>query len=327
MGIEAKTSFTKRMEGILSHLVTVDQAGLIMAAVSDALQHYDINETESGVDSQDDLLDAYAADLSVSCKSQKTIDRYVYIIRRMMAYVKVPTREITVYHLRNYLASEKARGIADITLKGDREVFSAYFNWLQREKLITDNPTANLSPIKCAEKEKKIYSDAEYERLNKTCNKTRDLAIIHFLGASGCRVSEMTDLDRDDVDISGMEAVVRGKGNKERPVYLDQVATMYLKEYLDTRKDDNPALFLNRYGNRLGQGGVRCMLCTLAKKAKVDHVHPHKFRRTLATDLARRGMPVQEIAKIMGHVKLDTTMKYVLLNKEETKQSYRRYRK
>lgn len=326
MGIEAKNSFTRRLDGILSHLVTADQVGLIMAQVSDALQYYDMEEIEQGSQAKDDLLDAYVANLTVECKSQKTIDRYVYVIRRMMDFVKVSTREISVYHLRNYLASEKARGIADTTMEGYREIFSAYFNWLQREGLIRDNPTSNLGPIKCAQKEKKIYSDVDFERLNQTCVQVRDLAIIHFLDATGCRVSEMTGLDRTDVNLNGMEAVVRGKGDKQRHVYLDQIATMYLKEYLASREDDNPALFLNRYGRRLQPGGVRFMLCELAEAAGVDHVHPHKFRRTLATDLARHGMPVQEIAKIMGHAKLDTTMKYVLLDTEETKQSYRRYR-
>lgn len=325
MAIEAKSSFVTALEHRLGATVPADMVSQIMAAVSDIMEGYDMEQKDSVTPETDDLLDAYVADLTVRCKSQKTIDRYVYVIRRMMEFAKVPTRQISVFHLRNYLAAEKARGIADTTMEGYREIFSAYFNWLQREKLIQDNPVVNLSAIKCAKREKKIYSDVDFERLNQTCTSIRDRAIIHFLGATGCRISEMTELNRDDVNLSGMECRVHGKGDKERTVFLDQIAVMYLQQYLAERKDDNPALFLNQQGTRLRPGGVRFMLCTLAADAGVDHVHPHKFRRTLATDLSRRGMPVQEIAAILGHEKLDTTMKYIALDKDDVKQSYRRY--
>ena len=183
----------------------------------------------------------------------------------------------------------------------------------------------NLGVIKVPKKEKKTYTDAELERLNWFCGNIRDRAILHFLRSTGCRISEITGLNRDQVNLELLECVVHGKGNKERTVYLDEVAGMLLAEYLNGRIDDVPALFINKQHDRLNPGGVRAMLNKLAEKAGVAHVHPHKFRRTLATGLARHGMPIQEVAKVLGHEKLDTTMKYVVLNKDDVKASYRRY--
>ena len=242
-----------------------------------------------------------------------------------METVRVNTRSITVYHLRQYLAQEKARGIADSTLEGTRQVFSSYFNWLQREGLIQTNPTANLGAIKCAKKIKLTYSEIDIERLKFNCKRLRDRAIVCFLKSTGCRISEMTQLNRDDIDLAALEVTVLGKGNKERTVYLDQVTGMLIDEYLKSRTDDHPALFIGKGTERLKPGGVRYMLRHLAERASVNHVHPHKFRRTLATNLIRHGMPIQEVAAILGHDKLDTTMRYVVLDKSDVKNSYRKY--
>lgn len=322
--IDAKVSFMNQLTEQMSDVLTVDQTEKLMKSVRDLLEMFEMYEhgTESG---PDDMLDCYVAAMKVECRSQKTIDRYVYVIGRMMEFVKVPTRRVSVYHLRNYLTHEKERGICEQTLEGYREIFSAYFNWLQRESLIDRNPCVNLGVIKVPKKEKKTYTDAELERLNWFCGNIRDRAILHFLRSTGCRISEITGLNRDQVNLELLECVVHGKGNKERTVYLDEVAGMLLAEYLSSRIDDVPALFINKQHDRLNPGGVRAMLNKLAEKAGVEHVHPHKFRRTLATDLARHGMPIQEVAKVLGHEKLDTTMKYVVLNKDDVKASYRRY--
>ena len=324
MAIDAKVSFMNRMKEQLSGVLTVDQMAHVEKIGFMLLDGFDMAEL-IGDTGPDDLLDSYVAAMKVECRSPKTIERYIYIIGKLMAFAKVPTRRISVYHLRNYIAAEKERGIQDSTLEGYREIFSAYFNWLQREALIEKNPCTNLGVIKCAKKEKKTYSDRELERLNRCCNTARDRAILHFLRSTGCRISEATGLNRDQVDLERLECVVHGKGNKDRVVYLDDVAGMVISEYLAERKDDMPALFVGLRGERLQPGGVRVMLKGLAERAGVDHVHPHKFRRTLATDLARRGMPIQEVARVLGHEKLDTTMKYVVLNKDDIKASYRRY--
>jgi len=325
MSIEAKATLLKAMEHQLSTEITAADMSTVLTVLADQLAGYELNQTDPGVMGADDLLDAYTAAMQIQGRSPKTIERYRYIILRMMETVRVNTRSITVYHLRQYLAQEKARGIADSTLEGTRQVFSSYFNWLQREGLIQTNPTANLGAIKCAKKIKVTYSDIDIERLKYNCKRLRDRAIVCFLKSTGCRISEMTQLNRDDIDLAALEVTVLGKGNKERTVYLDQVTGMLIGEYLNQRTDDHPALFIGKGTTRLKPGGVRYMLRDLAKISSVNHVHPHKFRRTLATNLIRHGMPIQEVAAILGHDKLDTTMRYVVLDKSDVKNSYRKY--
>jgi site-specific recombinase XerD len=324
MSIEAKASLLAQAEKGLAQSVTVDTMTKVLSVFSDILEGFDIRE-RAAADQQDDLLASFIAALKVQGRSELTIERYKYVIRRMMEAVKVPTRRITVYHLRQYLAAEKARGVADSTLEGVRQVFSCYFNWLQRESLIERNPVANLGTIKVPKKQKMIYSQVDIARLNAHCKTIRDRAIIAFLASTGCRVSEATGLDRDAVDLNRLECIVKGKGNKERRVYFDPVTGMLLGEYMKTRKDESPALFVGIRGERLQPNGVRYMLAQLAKESGVDHVHPHKFRRTLATELARNGMPLQQVAAVLGHEKIDTTMAYVILDGEDIRNSYRRF--
>lgn len=325
MSAEARASFLDQLKTKLSSEVTVDQMKRVLAAASGVMMNFDISEIPSGDLSRDDLLDQYVAALKVQSRSAKTIDRYTYVLERMIKSVGVPCGRITVHHLRAYLAGEKERGIGDSTLEGIRQIFSAFFNWLQRESLIDKNPCANLGPIKCAKKKKQVYSDVDIEKLNQNCSCVRDRAIISFLGSSGCRISEVIELNRDAVDLDKLECVVHGKGDKERRVYMSPVAGMLIRDYLNGRKDENPALFVGRRGERLQPGGVRCMLNRVAEAAGVEHVHPHKFRRTLATRLTRHGMPIQDVAAILGHDKLDTTMQYVVMADEDVKIAYRRY--
>lgn len=325
MAIDAKIAFLQQTEKQIADIVTVSEMSRIMETLNDTLQHFEMRSISTLYDEADDMLQCYLSALSVECRSPKTLERYEYVIKKLMAFVKVPTRQITVYHLRSYLQHEKSRGICDNTLEGLRQVFSAYFNWLQRESLIDKNPAANLGSVKVAKKEKKTYSETDIEKLVRGCNCVRDRAIVYFLASTGCRISEMTGLDRDSVKPDELECIVHGKGNKERTVYLSQVAGMVLSEYLATRTDDNPALFVGQRHERLLPDGVRKMLKTLGENTGVDHVHPHKFRRTLATNLARRGMQIQTIASILGHERLDTCMAYVVINSDDKRSNYRRF--
>lgn len=325
MSIAAKAMLLNGLEHDLSDKVTAADMATMLSVLSDRLVDYSIEVVDHGPELTDDLQNAYFDALRIEGKSPKTIERYRYIIGRMMTAIKTPTRNITVYHLRQYLAAEKARGISDRTLESTRQVFSAYFNWLQREGLIESNPCANLGVIKFAKKQKDIYSEADIERMKFGCKTLRDRAIIAFLKSTGCRISEMCNLNRNDVDLNALECTVLGKGNKERTVFLDQVTAMTLQNYLDTRMDDYPALFVGKGSDRMKPGGVRKMLVQLGETSHVDHVHPHKFRRTTATSLIRHGMPIQEVAMILGHDKLDTTMQYVVLDKSDVKNSYRKY--
>ena len=332
MAIDAKMSFMGQVERECADLLTKAKSDKVMRIISDVLDGFDMRECENwGEEKNDDLLNAYIDSMKIQGRSEKTIHRYRYMIGRFTDYTKVPTRKINVYHIRNWLTSEKDRGVQDSTLEGHRQILSAFFGWLHRESLIERNPMANVGPIKVAKKQKKIVTDIEMEKLKQVCekikgiNRYRNRAILAFLASTGCRVSEMTGLNRDSVDLKSLECVVHGKGNKERIVYLDAVAGMLLQQYIRKREDDGEALFVGKEGRRLEPGGVRAMLNELAKAAGVEHVHPHKFRRTRATELTRHGMPIQEVASILGHEKLDTTMGYVVLDRESVKANYRKY--
>lgn len=325
MAMEAKYDFIRQAEARLSAEITAADLSRVMAALSDVMEGFDLRAVAWEDTQTDDLLDSFTATMKVQGRSQKTIDRYVYVIRRLMAHAKVSTRRISVYHLRAYLAAEKERGICDASLEGYRQVFSAYFNWLFRESLIEKNPTANLGPIRVPKKQKKTYTEIDLEKLKRECETPRDRALIGFLASTGCRVSEAVGLNRDQVDLEKLQCVVHGKGNKERTVYLDAVTGMLLRDYLLQRTDDHPALFYSMKGNRMAPGSIRHMLNVVAERAGVEHVHPHKFRRTLATNLARRGMPIQTICRILGHENIKTSMEYVMLNDDDIKTEYRRY--
>ena len=327
MAIDAKQSFLSLIESKGAELLTVADMNRLMGMISDVLEDYDMRElrTDRWDLTEDDLLDSFIASLKIQGRSAKTIARYKFIIGKFMKSANVNTRRVNVYHIRNWIAAEKERGIQDSTLEGNRQVLSSYFGWLHREGLIDKNPIVNVGTIKVPKKQKKIYSETDLARLDRQCGTQRDRAIVHFLRATGCRISEMTQLNRDSVNYEKLECVVHGKGDKERTVYLDEVALMHLKEYMEMRKDVSEALFVGCRQERLTPGGVRCMLKQLGKRAGVDHVHPHKFRRTLATEMSRHGMQIQRVAAILGHDKLDTTMTYVMNNNEDTHADYRRY--
>lgn len=326
MAIDAKVSFLRLIEKRCEDKLTVKDMTELMKTVSDVMQGFRMEELRNPEEYRDDdLMASFVDAMEVQGRSPKTIQRYRYVINRFQAFAQVPTRSINVYHIRGWIAAEKARGIRDSTLEGDRQVLSSYFGWLFRESLIERNPVVNVGVIKVAKRQKRIYSETDIARMDRSCRTQRDRAIMHFLRSTGCRISEMTGLDRDAVNYEKMECTVRGKGDKERTVYLDEVARMHLAEYMAERTDDSEALFVGIRGERLQPGGVRCMLKLLGADANVDHVHPHKFRRTLATEMSRHGMQIQKVAAILGHEKLDTTMQYVVNNNEDTHADYRRF--
>ena len=219
MAIDAKQSFLSQVEHKCADRLTVNNLSGLMGVISDVLQGFRMEELKlGGPDQKDDLLESFVASLQVQGRSQKTIRRYTYIIGKFMEYAKTPARQINVYHIRNWIAAEKARGIQDSSLEGNRQVLSSYFGWLFREGLIERNPIVNIGPIKCKKKQKKIYSEVDLERLNQCCRTIRDRAIVHFLSSTGCRISEMTGLDRDAVDLEALECIVHGKGDNERTV-------------------------------------------------------------------------------------------------------------
>lgn len=325
MSIESKQLLLNELEEQLSDKLTAKDLKTFLQSASASLSEYDIERRKEDDRADDDYLKAFVDVKIIEGRSIKTIDRYSYILKRMFRAVGAPVPRITTFHLRGYLMQEKERGLGDKTIEGERTVFSSFFGWIWKEGLIEKNPCANIGAVKCAKKIRHPYSDVEIERLKEACDNLRDKAIISFLLSTGCRISEACGLDRESVDFESLECQVLGKGNKERTVYMDNVAAMLLRRYLKSRNDIIPALFIGKGTDRLTPGGARFALKKIAKKAGVDNVHPHRFRRTLATNLINHGMPIQEVAAVLGHDKIDTTMKYVYIEKTNVKNAYRKY--
>lgn len=330
MSIADKQIVLKNIEKGLFSTLTAKDLQNVLEIVSDELSNYDLTMQMNYLDTgeysvKDDLLEAFLTAKEIEGRSSKTLERYRYIITDFLKSSNVSSKNVTVYHLRKYLIDNKNRGLSDVTINGYRDIFCSYFNWLQKETLININPCSNLNKVKCIKEVKSPYSDIDIERLKMNCCSIRDLAIVCFLLSTGCRIQEVVQLNRRDVDFQNMQCKVLGKGNKERIVYIDNITAMHLKKYLSTRNDIKEALFTGRASDRMTPGGVRAMLVKLGQKAGVENVHPHRFRRTLATNLINRGMSIQEVAFILGHDKLDTTMKYVFINQENVKNAYRKY--
>ena len=324
MAIEAKVSYLRNLEKRLGAVLTVDMMTRVLSMASDVMGGYDMREV-SMEEEGEDMLQCYLQALDVQGRSRKTILHYKGILGQMLAELKTPVRRITVYHLRSFLARKKEAGLKDSTLSHLRSVLSSYFGWLYREGLIDRNPVTNLGTIKVAKENKVIFSEIDMEKMRQGCKRIVDKAIICFLASTGCRVAELVGLNIAAVDLENLECVVRGKGNKERTVYMDSVTAMYIRNYLAARTDHNEALFVNRLGDRFETGGIRDMMKRLEEYSGVKKIHPHKFRRTLATNLHKRGMPIQTIAAILGHDKIETTMEYIVLNRENTKLQYRQF--
>lgn len=326
MSFVMQQEIVRSLEQKLSNVLSIDAMRQTISAVDEVLSSYDITRTYSEDTGKDHLIDAYIDAKLVEGLSPKTLTHYRYVLGRFFQAVGVTSRNTTAYHIRQYLAAEKERGIADKTLRGIRDVFNGYFNWLHRDGLITKNPMVNINRVKCAKVLKEVFSECEMERIKMACPTLRDKALVYFFKASGCRVGEVENLKRSDVDLARMECVVRGKGNKQRLVYLDPVTTMIMQDYLNTRTDNNPALFVSLRGNkRLEQGGMRTMLKRVERISGVKHIHPHKFRRTELTDLSNNGMPVEQIRILAGHEKIDTTLGYLVIDNDTVKASYRKY--
>ena len=328
MSIASRTQLLRELSTVVGHYICADSMDEVMASISEKIGKFsiDLEEAPTGSDSEtEDLLKAFLAAKEVEGRSPKTIQRYDYVCRKALGKMGVPIRDVSVFHLRKYLADEKARGLSDCTLDGNRECLSSLFGWLHKEGLLRSDPTANLGAIKVQKKVRKPYSPTDIERLKEKCKTSRDKAIICLLMSTGCRISEVCNLNRDALDFVNKEVTVLGKGNKERTVFLDDVSIMVLTRYLSERKDAMEALFIGRKHERLTPGGVRNMLRNLADAAGVENAFPHRFRRTLATNLIDHGMEIQNVAQILGHERLDTTMKYIYTDKGNLKNLYQRY--
>lgn len=271
------------------------------------------------------LIKKFIATKRLEGKSERTLKKYYPELEKLINFLNKKLFDVTTYDLRLYLALYKEeRGVSNRTLDNMRKTISSFFGWLHDEGFINSNPSKSLKQIKFEKIVRKPFSAIEREKIKNSCNTHRDLALTEFLYASGLRVSEIASLNRDSINFLTREATVVGKGGKERKFYLSEISTEYLQQYLKNRTDSNSALFasLKAPFNRLGKEGIEVAVKRLGKKAGVDNVHPHRFRRTLASDLVRKNMPIQEVANILGHSDLRTTQVYVCLNQESVKYHY-----
>lgn len=296
------------------------------------LSGYDISEKSRELrrvdGSWEEELGAFLMRKRVEGRSEGTLEQYKLHLRRMLGYINKPVKEITEADLFLYLSTyRKQREVSNAYLDNIRLVFSSFFGWLNNKGYIAKNPAAGLDPIKAEKRIKKPLSDTELEILRRRCVIKRDTALIEFLYSTGIRVSELVALNRQDIDFEGMRSIVYGKGAKERETYLTAAACMHLKEYLAARRDDNEALFVSLKAphERLTVSGVEEILRRLGKTTGIEKVHPHRFRRTMATNILNKGMPIEEVKEILGHVKLDTTMIYCQVNRENVKHHHRKY--
>lgn len=327
MSIADKQVLLKKISSILGDELTVTKLNESMEKISDSFSNFSVEHVpQQNLDNASgELIKAFIEAKIIEGRSPKTIERYKYCINRMIKIVNLPIQSINVFHIRKYLMTERGRGCSDRTVEGFRNVMSSFFGWLHREGLIESNPVANIGPIKCMKKVRQPFTDVDLEKLKECCETTRNCAVVFFLLFTGCRISEVCSLNRDDVDFRNMECTVLGKGNKQRKVFINDVTGMMIWRYLTDRTDSSPALFAGKGTDRMTPGGMRFMLKCVAERAGVENVHPHRFRRTLATNLISRGMPIQDVAFILGHEKLDTTMQYVYLNERNIRNEYEKY--
>ena len=290
-----------------------------------AMISYDGNEQK--VDKRDAVAAFINAKHIEGC-SEKTLRYYQKTIKTMLADVGKSANQITTDDLRKYLTDyQMQRKSSKVTIDNIRRILSSFFSWLEDEDFILKSPVRRIHKVKTAKVVKDTYTDEALELMRDSCTNTRDLAIIDLLASSGMRVGEMVMLNREDIDFNERECVVVGKGNKERLVYFDARTKIHLQNYLNERMDTNPALFVSLKvpHERLMIGGVETRLRELGKRLNLQKVHPHKFRRTLATSAIDKGMPIEQVQQLLGHQKIDTTMHYAMVKQQNVKLAHRKY--
>ena len=275
-----------------------------------------------------DATSAFIAAKRIEGCSEKTLTYYQNTIEAMTAAISKTPQQITTEDLRQYLTNyQTQRQSSKVTIDNIRRILSSFFSWLEDEDYIIKSPVRRIHKVKTPKIIKEIYTDEELEAMRDGCETTRDLAIIDLLASSGMRIGEMTALNREDINFAERECIVFGKGDKERPVYFDARTKLHLQNYLASRTDDNPALFVSLRApfTRLQIGGVETRLKEIGERLQLSRVHPHKFRRTMATTAIDKGMPIEQVQQLLGHQKIDTTMHYAMVKQQNVKLAHRKF--
>lgn len=301
--------------------------------LKEVLQHsfskYDITEKQNqNTKSEQNYIELFLSAKHIEGCSEKSLKYYRATIEAMLYKIKKDVNHIVTDDIRKYLMEyQENKNLSKITIDNIRRILSSFFSWLEDEDYIIKSPVRRIHRVKTGTNIKETYSDEALEIMRDNCTELRDLAIIDILASTGMRVGELVLLNRNDIDFNERECIVFGKGSKERIVYFDARTKIHLQNYLESRTDENPALFvsLKSPNKRLKIGGVEVRLREFGKKIGLKRVHPHKFRRTLATIAIDKGMPIEQLQKLLGHRKIDTTLQYAMVKQSNVKIAHRRY--
>ncbi|MCI9074606.1 MAG: tyrosine-type recombinase/integrase [Dorea sp.] len=273
-------------------------------------------------------LDMFLTAKRIEGCSERTIEYYQSTVKKLLEKMNIPVRKMTTEVLREYLAQYQGiNNCSKVTIDNVRRNLSSFFSWLEEEDYILKSPIRRIHKVKTKKVVKEVISDENLESLRDGCCEKRDLAMIDILVSTGMRVGELVNLNISDLDFEERECVVYGKGDKERKVYFDARSKLHIQNYLLERNDSNPALFvsLNAPYQRLQISGVETRLRELGRKLQINNIHPHKFRRTMATKAIDKGMPIEQVQKLLGHQQIDTTMEYAMVNQSNVKSSHRKF--
>ena len=275
-----------------------------------------------------DYVEMFLAAKKIEGRSEKSLKYYQSTIEKMIEKIGKTVKHITTDDLRGYLSEyQRENDSSKVTIDNIRRILSSFYGWLEDEDYILKSPVRRIHKVKTGKSIKETYTDEQLELMRDSCEESRDLAMIDLLASTGMRVGEMVLLNREDINFEERECVVFGKGDKERIVYFDARTKMHLQNYLKTRTDDNKALFvsLSVPHKRLKIGGVEVRLRKIGKALGIEKVHPHKFRRTLATMARDKGMPIEQLQQLLGHQRIDTTLQYAMVKQSNVKIAHRRY--
>ena len=295
-----------------------------------SLYSYEISgkTSETSEDDSQMLIDSFISAKNIEGCSDKSLKYYRDTIESMVVGIGKNVRRIQTDDLRKYLTDyQEKRKSSRVTIDNIRRILSSFFSWLEDEDHILKSPIRRIHKVKTPTNIKETYTDEEIEKMRDSCTEQRDLAIIDMLASTGMRIGEMVLLNKEDINFNERECIVFGKGDKERVVYFDARTKIHLQQYIDNRIDDDPALFVSLKApfSRIKIGGIESRLRNIGKALNIDKVHPHKFRRTLATIAIDKGMPIEQLQQLLGHKRIDTTLHYAMVKQSNVKQAHRKY--
>ena len=323
-----KQFITEVQQRMLSHLNN-EQLQHLQEALEYCLRGIEISAVDQLHDKeQPDMVATFISAKRIEGCSEKTLAYYSKTISAMIETIGKTVQQITTEDLRQYLTEYQIkRKSSKVTIDNIRRILASFYSWLEDEDYIIKSPVRRIHKVKTAKLVKDTYTDETLELMRDNCDSLRDLAIIDLLASSGMRIGEMVALNRDDINFNERECVVFGKGKRERLVYFDARTKIHLQNYLDSRTDSNPALFvtLRTPFKRIQIGGVEMRLRELGRRLSIPKVHPHKFRRTLATSAIDKGMPIEQVQQLLGHQKIDTTMHYAMVKQQNVKLAHRKF--